>query len=61
MSKQKKPKSKSSPATEESGGDPHEVLRQPANPPRPHWPALVVALALFFAWFCYLVYVAWAG
>jgi hypothetical protein len=58
MSKQKKQKAK---AAEESTPDPHDVLRQPANPPRPNWPALIVALALFFAWFCYLVYVAWWG
>lgn len=61
MAKQKKHKTKDAPVAEEQSTDPHDVLRQPANPPRPNWPALIVALALFFAWFVYLVYVAWTG
>ena len=61
MAKQKKHKPKDASAAEEPSSDPHDVLRQPANPPRANWPALMVALALFFAWFCYLVYVAWAS
>jgi hypothetical protein len=60
MAKPKKNKAKDAPAKEPSG-DPHDVLRQPANPPRPHMLALLVALALFLAWFVYLVYVAVVG
>lgn len=60
MSKQKKNKLKDATAAEPSA-DPHDVLRQPANPPRPNWPALLVALLLFVAWFVYLVYVAVVG
>jgi hypothetical protein len=41
--------------------DPHEVLRRPANPPRKNTVALLVALALLFGWFVYLVYVAAYG
>jgi hypothetical protein len=60
MSKQKKHKPKDAPA-EEPSADPHDVLRQPAHPPRPNWPALLIALLLFVAWFVYLVYVAVVG
>jgi hypothetical protein len=61
MSKHKKLKPKDAPAAEETPADPHDVLRHPANPPRPHLVALLIALALFFAWFVYLVYVAVVG
>lgn len=60
MAKPKKNKANDPPA-KESSPDPHDVLRQPANPPRPHLLALLIALALFFAWFVYLVYVAVVG
>jgi hypothetical protein len=45
----------------ESPGDPHDVLRLPANPSKPNAVALLIALALFLFWFVYLVYVAVAG
>jgi hypothetical protein len=41
--------------------DPHAVLRQPADPPRPNRMAFLIAAGCFFAWFAYLVYVAWRG
>jgi hypothetical protein len=61
MSKHKKQKSKDTTTSQEAAVDPHDVLRHPASPPRPNLAALLIALALFFAWFVYLVYVAVAG
>jgi hypothetical protein len=61
MSKHKKHKSKDATTSQETAVDPHDVLRHPASPPRPNLAALLIALALFFAWFVYLVYVAVAG
>jgi hypothetical protein len=61
MTKHKKNKAKEAPATEDGPADPHDVLRRPAHPPRPHVLALLIALALFVAWFVYLVYVAVFG
>ena len=61
MSKHKKHKQKAISGTEGPAADPHDVLRHPANPPKPNMLALLIALALFFAWFVYLVYVAVVG
>jgi len=58
----KPPKSKAAePDPESPPPDPHAVLRHPASPPRPSVVAFLIALALFFAWFVYLVYVAVMG
>ena len=61
MAKHKKHKPKEAQAGETVPVDPHDVLRHPAYPPRPNLVALLIALALFFAWFVYLVYVAVVG
>jgi hypothetical protein len=52
---------KSEDVSDASARDPHAVLRQPANPPRPHVALFLIAAALFLAWFAYLVFVAWRG
>lgn len=59
MAKTKKPAKNTEPAAESA--DPHAVLRHPANPPRPRLAAFLFALAAFFAWFAYVVYVAMSG
>jgi hypothetical protein len=61
MAKHKKQKPKEPPVDDSAPVDPHEVLRHPPDPPRPNLVALLIALALFFAWFVYLVYVAVVG
>jgi hypothetical protein len=66
---EKKPAEKSRPARSSDDPaapstescDPHDVLRRPANPPRGNLIAFLIAVALFFAWFVYLVFVVWRG